>query len=160
MPSLYLETSIVSYLTARPSSNIITAAHQLITHEWWARRRLDFELATSAVVVQEAARGDEVAAAKRLRALAEIPVLALEPEAAELAARIVEKQALTPRAYADALHIAIASHHQMNFLLTWNCTHIANAELLPRISELIQGLGFIMPTVCTPEELMGGQHDD
>ena len=152
---LYLETSVVSYLTARPSMNIITAAHQLITTRWWAHRRADFELVISELVLEEAARGDADAAAKRLEALEGIPVLGVTSDVSDLAWSIVRDHLLPAKAFPDALHIAVASVHAVDYLLTWNCSHIANAELLPRVTKLVEETGFNMPFVCTPEELLG-----
>ncbi len=155
MPRLYLETSVVSYLTARPSANIITAAHQLITTRWWSRRRADFGLVISELVLEEAARGDADAAAQRLEALEGIPLLGITSAASDLAGSIVRAHLLPARAFPDALHIAIASVHAVEYLLTWNCSHIANAELLPRVTALVEEAGLNMPFVCTPEELLG-----
>jgi|SRR5882724_3575260 len=159
MPRLYLETSVVSYLTARPSSDIITAARQLITTRWWSLRRTHFELVTSELVLEEAARGDADAAARRLAALETIPLLGVTQAASELAGSIVRAHLLPASAFPDALHIAVASIHAVEYLLTWNCSHIANAELLPDVTALVEEARFNMPFVCTPEELLGDAHD-
>lgn len=155
MARLYLETSIVSYLTARPSNDIITAAHQLITTRWWSLRRAEFEIVTSELVVEEAKRGDPEAAEKRLAALEGIPLLGITPAASELAGSVVRAHLLPFKAFPDALHIAVAAVHSVDYLLTWNCSHIANAEILPRVTELVEDAGLDMPFVCTPEELLG-----
>lgn len=155
MKSLYVETSIVSYLTARPSSDIISAAHQLTTNDWWLKRRHEFNLVTSELVHEEAERGDSEAASRRLLALDGISLIQVTPAATKLASGIVEAHFLPPRAFADALHIATAAIHRIDYLLTWNCAHIANAERLPKVSEFIERAGLEMPFVCTPEELMG-----
>jgi len=155
MARLYLETSVVSYLTARPSMNIVTAAHQLITARWWSHRRDDFDLVISELVLEEAARGDAAAAEKRLAALEGIPLLGVTTAASHLAGAIVRAHLLPDKAFPDALHIAVASIHAVEYLLTWNCSHIANAELLPRVTVLVEDAGFNMPFVCTPEELLG-----
>lgn len=158
MVRLYLETSVVSYLTARPSTDIITAAHQLITARWWSHRRAEFELVTSELVLEEATRGDSEAAARRLAALEGIPLLGMTPAASELAGSIVRAHLLPAKAFPDALHIAVAAVHAVEYLLTWNCSHIANAELLPHVTALVEEVGFNMPFVCTPEELLGDRH--
>ncbi|HEX5720573.1 MAG TPA: type II toxin-antitoxin system VapC family toxin [Thermoanaerobaculia bacterium] len=155
MVRLYLETSVVSYLTARPATDIITAAHQLLTARWWSLRRQEFEILTSELVLEEAKRGDPEAAAKRLAAIEGIPLLGVTPAASELAGSIVRAHLLPAKAFPDALHIALASVHAVEYLLTWNCSHIANAELLPRVTDLVEEAGFNMPFVCTPEELLG-----
>lgn len=159
MSRLYLETSVVSYLTARPSADIITAAHQLITTRWWSLRRAQFEVVTSELVLEEAGRGDADAAARRLAVLEGIPRLGITQDASELAWSIVRAHVLPTRAFPDALHIATASIHAVEYLLTWNCSHIANAELLPRVTNMVEAAGFNMPFVCTPEELLGDTHD-
>ncbi|HEY2737067.1 MAG TPA: type II toxin-antitoxin system VapC family toxin, partial [Thermoanaerobaculia bacterium] len=156
---LYLETSVVSYLTARPSSDIITAAHQLITSRWWTLRRAEFEILISELVIEEASRGDADAAARRLAVLEGIPLLGITPAVSELAGSIIWTHLLPAKAFPDALHIATASIHAVEYLLTWNCSHIANAELLPRVTELVEEAGFDMPFVCTPEELLGDTYD-
>lgn len=154
-PTVYLETSVVSYLTARPSADLVGAAHQLVTARWWELRRPRFDLWTSALVLEEAGRGDAAAASRRLAMLDGIPLLEVTEEASGLASSILRGNLLPPRAFPDALHIALGAVHGMDYLVTWNCTHIANAELLPRVARLVESAGFPMPFVCTPEELMG-----
>ena len=152
---LYLETSVVSYLSARRSRDPISAAHQQITVEWWRRRHLDFDIFTSEVVVAEARLGDPVAARLRLDTLHGIPLLEVTEPARSLAEAIIQSTVLPREAFPDALHIAIATTHELDYLLTWNCAHIANAEILPRIALLCDDLGFALPYICTPEELIG-----
>jgi hypothetical protein len=151
-PTIYLETTIPSYLTAWPSRDLVRAAHQQITREWWARRD-KFDLYSSRLVVQECQAGDAQAAADRLAALRGIPLLAQEDEVGELAEALVRDVPLPEKAVADALHIATAAVHGMQYLLTWNCTHIANATLRPRIEAVCRAAGFEPPLICTPEEL-------
>ena len=152
---VYIETSIVSYLTAKPSRDIIAAAHQQISLDWWERRRHDFDLVTSLLVVNEARLGNPEAATRRLAVLEGIPLLEVTAVAQKLAVTIVQKELLPQAAYPDALHIARAAVHQVDYLLTWNCNHIANAEILPRIALISEPLGLGLPYVCTPEELLG-----
>lgn len=154
-PTVYLETSIVSYLAAFPSRDLITAAHQQITHSWWQARRPDYEIFASQVVLEESRAGDPEMARKRLEILSDVPLLDTTPEVAELAAQLVKRLPLPPRAGADALHIALAAFHEVNFLLTWNCSHIANAVLRPKIERICEEQGYSAPVLCTPEELMG-----
>jgi predicted nucleic acid-binding protein len=154
-PTVYIETSIISYLTAFPSRDLITAAHQQITHSWWQARRAAFSVFASQVVLNEAAAGDPEMARKRIEILSDVPLLDTTLEVAELAAQLVKRLPLPPRAGADALHIASATVHGINFLLTWNCAHIANAVLRPKIEMLCKEQGFSAPVLCTPEELMG-----
>ncbi len=152
-PTVYIETTIPSYLTAWPSRDLVRAAHQQITREWWARRE-EFDLFTSQLVVEECQAGDSQAAADRLAALAGIPLLESEPEAEALAAALVRKVPLPKKAATDALHIATAAVHGMTYLLTWNCTHIANATLRLPIEAVCQLAGYEPPLICTPGELL------
>ncbi|MCP3998565.1 MAG: type II toxin-antitoxin system VapC family toxin [bacterium] len=151
----YIETSMVSYLTARPSRDLVVAAHQQISADWWERRRRDFELCTSQLVVDEARRGEPEMARRRLEILKGMPLLEMTDTAQTLAVAIVQKGLLHQAAFPDALHIAIATAHQVDYLLTWNCSHIANAEILPQVARICDRLDLILPYVCTPEELLG-----
>jgi predicted nucleic acid-binding protein len=153
---VYLETTIVSYLTARPSRDLILAAHQEVTRQWWEGRRRHFEVYVSQLVVDEAGRGDIEAARKRREALEAMVSLAVTEDTIALAAALTEEHALPSEAGADALHIAVATVNGMDFLMTWNCRHIANVELLPDIRRTVEGHGYELPWVCTPEELSGG----
>src|SRR5229473_3407153 len=140
-PTVYVETTIASYLTAWPSRDLVRAAHQQITREWWAQRD-GFELYSSRLVVQECQAGDAQAAADRLAALAGIPLLEQEVAVAELAEALLRDVPLPAKAAADALHIATAAAHGMVYLLTWNCTHLANVSLRPRIEAVCRAAGF------------------
>lgn len=153
---VYIETTIVSYLTSRPSGDALTRSHQELTHDWWKTRRDQFEVYVSEVVLEEAGRGDHSMATARLRLVERIPVLSVNEDARRLAAAILRSAALPPKAAADALHIAVATVNAMDFLLSWNCTHIANAIVFRRVSALCREMGFDPPVVCTPEELMEG----
>jgi predicted nucleic acid-binding protein len=157
--TIYVETSIISYLAARPSRDLITAARQQVTHTWWRERRPEFDLYESQVVLDEAAAGDPQAVTRRAELLAQLPLLDVTPEVAELAAALIEQVPLPPRAGADAAHIAIAAYYGIDFLLTWNSAHIANAALRPRIEEVCRRSGFRPPVLCTPDELMGEDDD-
>lgn len=153
-PTLYVETSIVSYLTARPSRDIITAARQEITREWWNARRARFQLFTSEFTVEEAEEGDLEAAGRRLDALSEAEELELHEEARPLARTLVEDGPLPEKAALDALHIAVCTTSEMDYLLTWNMKHIANAAMRNQIEEICRSIGYEPPIMCTPEELM------
>ena len=153
-PKLYVETTIVSYLTSRLSRDLIVAAHQQLTQQWWDAHRDDFELFTSQIAVQEAGVGDEEAARRRLMVLEELPVLALDERARELARRLVAGGIVPAEATEDALHIAVATVHGMQYLLTWNCAHIANARMRYLVEETCRASSCEPPIICTPEELM------
>ena len=150
---VYIETTIPSYLTAWESKDLIIAAHQKITKDWWLNQRPEYELFISAPVLREAAAGDEDAARQRVAALADAEELEVTSEAEALAGFLLARVPLPERAAIDALHIAVATVSGMDFLLTWNCTHIANATLRSRIESVCRSRGFTAPIICTPEEL-------
>jgi len=158
---VYLETSFVSYLTAgaREGRDPIAAAHQQITIEWWSRRRADFDLVVSQLVIDEAQMGEPTSAKSRLEAVVALPRLLITEQATTLAQNILAKGFLPRKAFPDALHIAIATVHQVDYLLTWNCKHIANLEVLPLIANICVGMGLTLPIICTPEELLGVGND-
>lgn len=153
--SIHVETSIVSYLTARPNRDLVRAAHQEVTREWWSARAT-FELYVSQLVLDEASAGDPGAAAQRLEALRDLPLLELTAEVTALGASLIRGAALPPKAAADALHIAFAAAHGVDYLLTWNCAHIANATMRPTIEATCRANGFESPVICTPLELVEG----
>ncbi len=157
--SVYIETTVISYLTAWLSRDLIRAAHQQITQEWWHNRRNDFEIFISEFVINEASSGDKDAAQERLAALDAIPLLDVNLEVENLAKSLISEKALPIKAATDALHIAVASVHKMNYLLSWNCKHIANAEMQKIIGKVCAGNGYKCPIICTPEELLGGKYD-
>jgi len=153
--TVYIETSLVSYLTALPSQNIITAANQLVTQEWWDTRRLDFDLFISQFVLDEASQGNAIKAAKRLDILKEIPLLTLNDEAIELGLAFLQEKALPSKATEDAYHIALATVYKINYLLTWNCKHIANLQIQRKLRQISAERGYELSILCTPYELLG-----
>ena len=156
MESVYLETTLFGYLASRPSRDLLVAAHQQTTHEWWSDRRQNFECYVSQIVIDEASAGDPEEAKKRMEIISAFPVLEV-PEAAEsLTSAILASGAILPRAVRDAAHIAVVAVNDVGYLLTWNCKHLANAQIMRRISVVCNGEGYNMPVICTPEELMGG----
>lgn len=156
---VYLETTVVSYLTARPTRKAIAAAHQQISKLWWDRRRQDFDLVVSELVLKEAGAGDPDAAKRRPRLLEDVPILSTPDAVAPLVRALIQGHALPTEALQDAFHIAICALHGVPFLLTWNCTHIANAEQLPIIRRVLESQGLTPPVICTPEELMGDANE-
>ncbi len=150
--SVYVETSVLSYLTALPSRDLIVAAHQRITIEWWSKRG-DFELFLSEAVLAELQRGDPEAVKRRLDAAADLQILSATEQAQRLTSELVATAAVPRKAAIDAAHIAIATVNGLDFLLTWNCRHIANAVMRPRIEAVCRSSGFQPPVICTPEEL-------
>lgn len=160
MATLYIETSIVSYLRQRPSSQVVMAARQLLTHQWWDEERGNYELVTSQYVLDESSAGDPVLAAERLESLDGIPLLPLDPQIGVIANEIMSRAILPPKATIDGLHIAMVAHHRIEYLLTWNCRHIANAKILPRIHAVLANLGIPIPIICTPEEMVGDDSEE
>lgn len=154
MATVYIETSIISYLTARPSRDVVTLARQELTRAWWVTDRHRFDLYTADVVIGEASEGHDEAVRKRLATLNEIPALETTAEAEDLADYLLRKGPLPNKAAVDALHIAVATIHEIDYLLTWNLTHIANAALRKPIEALCRLKDYEAPIMCTPEELM------
>lgn len=156
---VYIETSVISYLTARPSRTIIGAAHQQITQAWW-ERRAEYELLVSQAVWQECALGNAEAASRRLAVLEGLDVLAVTEEMISLAEELIARRLIPAKALEDSLHIAVATLHHVDFLLTWNCRHIANPVIQEGIAEHLEQQGLFLPIICTPEELLGGRDDE
>jgi len=153
-PKIYLETTVIIYFTAKPSRDIITAAHQQITQEWWETRRRDFNLYISELVEQEASLGDEDAIGRRLIMLKGLPALQVSPAAIDLAGMLVKENALPGKAAGDTIHVAIATVNAMDYLLTWNMRHLANATVRNTITAICRARGYEPPVICTPEELL------
>lgn len=153
-PTLYLETTIPSYLTAKSSRDIIQTARQQITSEWWENRLNDFDIYISQVVIDEASEGDPIASMKRTEAVKIFTLLEITEEVIDLAEKIIIGKIIPEKAIRDALHIAVATFHEMGFLLSWNCKHIANAEIIKRLRKTVTNEGFELPVICTPEELL------
>jgi hypothetical protein len=152
--SIYLETSVISYLTSLPPKDLVKAARQKHTMSWWITKRHDFELFISQSVMTEISEGDPQAAAKRLDFIKGIPMVELLPESVDLADFLVRQVPFPGKAEIDALHIAIACVNEFDIILTWNFKHIANASLQIRLTSLVESKGFRLPTICTPEILL------
>ncbi len=153
-PRVYIETSVVSYLTARSGRDLVTASRQELTQEWWDGQRHDFDPFISEFVVAEAAEGDPEAAKKRLAVLEGLPEVSLPPETTELAKSLMANVPIPQKAVLDAFHIAAAVIGGADYLLTWNFKHLANAMLRKKIEEACEASGYESPVICTPEELM------
>jgi hypothetical protein len=154
-PRVYVETTIPSYLTSRPSRDLLVAAHQQLTSDWWNDHRHRFSLFVSERVLREAGSGDATAAARRLAELAGIPELEFTPEARDLAHRFLAEGAIPEKSLEDAIHVAIAAVNGMDYLLTWNCRHLVNGEIVKRLIRISEDAGYSLPVLCTPEQLMG-----
>ena len=149
--TVYIETSIIGYLTSRPSRDLITAANQRLTHDWWNECRENFDIFISQFVIDECTLGDAIAAKERLDVIADIRQLEVTEAVETLADELVDQVPLPEKVQVDALHIAIATVHGMEYLLTWNCTHIANAILRPQIETVCRSFSYEPPTICTPK---------
>ena len=159
-PTAYIETSVVSYLTARPSRDVVVAAYQEVTREWWRDAAERFHLTASELVLAEAGAGDPAAARERLKVLEGIELLDASPDAEALAQRLLDLGAVPREAAADAAHIAIAVTNGAEYLVTWNFRHIANAAMRVRIESACRQAGYEPPVICTPNELMETGHGD
>jgi predicted nucleic acid-binding protein len=153
--TVYIETSIIGYLTARMSNNLLLMANVETTREWWDARRDQFELYISQTVLDEAARGDAEIATRRLEILSGFPLLEVNEAVQDLSTQFLTKSNLPPKAADDAIHIAIATIYGLDYLLTWNCKHIANAQIQKKLVQISFDAGYELPTICTPYELMG-----
>ncbi len=153
--TVYIETSVVSYLTSRTSRDLVVAAMQALTQEWWKETRGRYELRVSVLVLEEASRGDREAASRRLAVISALPVLTLNEKAERLANLLLEKGLIPGNSAEDAFHIAIAASHGIDYLVTWNFRHINNAEMRLRIQKTVESAGYACPVICSPEELRG-----
>ncbi|UIE38387.1 type II toxin-antitoxin system VapC family toxin [Leptodesmis sichuanensis] len=153
--TVYIETSILGYLTARPSRDIVVAANIEITREWWETRRNAFQLYASQAVIKETSQGDAEIASQRLEIIRDLALLDLNQSVLDLAEQFLERSSLPAKADVDAVHIAAATVHGMDYLLTWNCKHIANAQIQRKLAEISLDFGYELPILCTPYELLG-----
>ena len=159
MKTIYIESSIISYLTARPTNNLRAAAWQGITNQWWNTQKHHFELVTSPLVIEEIKKGNVEAAQRRLDVVSSIPQLKISDEIIGLTTLLLKKGALPEKATDDAMHVAFAVYHNIDYLLTWNCRHIDNAEKKPIIRRICMENNYAYPEICTPLELMGDEND-
>jgi hypothetical protein len=153
-PTVYIETSIIGYLAMRMSRDLLTAAKQQVTHDWWDKHRGMYELLISQYVVEECLHGDPTAAQERQAYLLGLPVVELSSKVKALADALLADVPLPRKATVDAFHISVAAVNGIEYLLTWNCKHIANPALRPRIERICRELGYEPPAICTPQELL------
>jgi len=153
MESVYIESSVLSYLVSRTSRDIVVAARQQLTRDWWTESRMGFECFISQVVLDEIAEGNPEMAARRVEEARALMLLAVDPACIELAGRYLDQSLVPPGEVLDALHIAVAVIWNVDYLLTWNCKHIANARAVPQLRKFTESLGYEFPHICTPEDL-------
>ncbi len=152
--SIYLETTVVSYYTSKPSRDIIVLAHQEITRQWWPTAIRRYNVFISEVVIEEASFGDPEAAKRRLEELKDFSHLELNDKVEEIAQIYMERLEIPEKSFRDAAHLAVASVHNIDYLVTWNCTHLANGEIIKKLMKINGSFGISTPIICTPEELM------
>ena len=157
---IYIESTIPSYVVARPARDLLQAARQQLTRDWWESKRNQHELFTSQIVLDEIAAGEAEMAQQRLNLMVELTVLDLIDAAEELGDCFLQSGVMPAKADADAAHIALATVHRMDILVTWNCRHIANATIVGQLRRLALSEGFTLPEIATPEELLGDWHDE
>jgi predicted nucleic acid-binding protein len=154
MTSVYLETSVIGYLASRPRADIIFASNQIMTLEWWNDHRSKFELFVSQAVIDECSAGDPAAARERLVYLDGVPVLAINAATLNLAQELMRHVGLPAKAGVDSVHIATAALNKIDYLLTWNCKHIANPAFRRKIEDVLNDAGYRSPVICTPQEIL------
>jgi hypothetical protein len=152
-PRIYVETSIPSYLAARPSRDLVVAAQQQITHRWWETVAEHFDLYISEVVMDEIRVGDPEVAQRRFSFVDGLAILKSDEETLRLTKFYDGELGLTGKARADLPHFAFAVAYQMDFLATWNCSHIANAIVIRRLHRINEAAGLHIPIILTPSEL-------
>jgi predicted nucleic acid-binding protein len=155
-PSVYIETTVISYYSARPSRDLIAAAHQQTTIEWWEKALPKFDAYISPFVIGEAERGDIEASARRQNAISNFEILIINDEISNLANLYFQKTKLPEKARLDALHLATAVFHGMDYIVSWNFTHLLNPIVRRIVTEINSDRGIETPVICTPEELMEG----
>jgi hypothetical protein len=160
MATAYIETTIPSYYVARTSDSLLQAAKQAATRRWWDEGCSGFELFTSLETLDEAGKGDELMASERLKLLRSIPLLPLPDPGLQLAQSLVGSGIIPPKAASDALHIAVASVHRIDYLVTWNFKHIANPFIRDRLRFAVESAGFELPVMCSPDELLQNEDED
>ena len=156
---IYIESTIPSYVVARPARDLLQAARQQLTRDWWDLQREKHELFTSQVVLDEIAFGEKAMAQLRLETLQAVPLLQVTGDVKDLARKVLTSGLLPATSDRDATHIALASAYEMELLLSWNCRHIANAAIQARLRRLVEAAGFTLPVICTPEELLENDHE-
>ncbi len=155
METIYLETTIVGHLVGRIRRDPLIAARQQVTRDWWRDEAAKYTVLISQLVLDECSEGDPEAAAERLEVVKNLDLLEVSDEVDALAAALIAGNAVPATEPRDAFHIAISAVNGINYLLTWNFKHIANASLRERIEQVCREAGFDPPVICTPEELMG-----
>ncbi|MEK7275081.1 MAG: type II toxin-antitoxin system VapC family toxin [Candidatus Desantisbacteria bacterium] len=154
MSTVYIESTVISYYTGRPSQDLIVAAHQQLTREWWENILPECSPFISQFVLDEISRGDHEAVNKRIKAIKGIPLLEVVEPIVNLGLEYFDAIGIPEKVRTDAFHIAIAVYHGLDYLVTWNCTHITGGRVRGIVEKINDKHGFVTPIICTPEELM------
>lgn len=153
-PKVYVETSILSYLAARPGRDAVTAGRQIVTRRWWETEREKYRLVVSEAVEAECERGDPEVVKRRQHLLEGVSLFPVDERILGVAKLLVVPRALPEKAATDAVHIAAAAVEECEFLLTWNFRHIANVRIRREVERILANHGYTKTTICTPEELV------
>jgi len=151
---IYIETTVVSYLTSKPSRDLMVASHQEATRELWEKLSIKYKSFVSALVFQEAGKGDQNQAEMRLAAMANFPMIDIDDEAQSLAEKIIAKKGIPGEYPEDALHIAVAAVNGIDVIITWNFAHLNNPFTRKKIRMIVEAEGYSCPEICSPEELL------
>jgi predicted nucleic acid-binding protein len=152
--TVYIETSVISYLTSRPSRDLIVAAHQQVTRQWWTDAAGRFDLLISPMVLDEVSQGDPEAIKSRIALVDNLRIVPIISAVLDRVNDFKRDLGLPEKALADMYHIAYCVTYEIDFLVTWNCTHIANPRVLRRLRDLAHEGGFFLPTIVTPDALL------
>ncbi|MBN1943826.1 MAG: type II toxin-antitoxin system VapC family toxin [Phycisphaerae bacterium] len=158
-PTLYLETTIVSYLTARPSRDIVILGHQETTRQWWETKRSEYRIFISPFVIEESSAGDPAASRKRIQILEEMDVLPVNSSLEKLSQELQKYLEIPDKARLDAIHLAFSILYELDYLLTWNCSHLANANALRKLARMAKERNYWLPIVCTPDEMISDEKE-
>jgi len=153
-PRVYVETSVISYLTARPSRDFLVVARQAFTRQWWEIRSERFDAVISGMVISEISRGDPSAALRRAQMCDGLESLVVDDKAIALAEQLIQLKAIPEQEPEDAMHIAVAVLNNIQFIASWNFSHLVGPEAKFRLQTQLKDLGYPVPLLATPEELL------
>jgi hypothetical protein len=152
-PTVYVETTVIGHLVGRILADPVVAGRQMVTRTWWATAAENYRLFVSRLVADECGVGDAEVAAERLAVLDSLEFLAASVGADGLAELLVADHAIPETAPRDAAHVSLAAVNGIEYLVTWNFKHIANATTRAAIESVCRAAGYEPPIICTPDEL-------
>ncbi len=153
-PRVYVETTIPSFY-CEVRSDPEAVARKNWTQHWWDFKRAAYDLVTSVAVLDELAYGDYAAKEQALSLIGNLPLVTIETPVLEIVETYIRRSVMPADPVGDALHLALASYHKCDFLLTWNCRHLANANKFRHIQRVNSILGLYVPDIVTPLQLLG-----